>query len=242
MFLFDDGDDYRREKLSETEAVQVQDRGSAIDSTEHSTSEPDAPPLIVNNSHSTTLTTGVPRTPSSIRRFAINLLTRPKLKKAPRDKRNVEIKVPENTMDIPEGTEPGSEPGEIVEVLHRSYDRCDGPRSAKRESSSINLPDTPPVSQTKTPSIIQDTSPASSTSTLSPVPSILSEQGRDEGMTVRLFQFVRLVTLTSTGQGRIYYTKHPKPAYHADKEKGHDDSRRCTESQQTGSEGIRKQV
>ncbi|KAF3035067.1 hypothetical protein E8E11_001875 [Didymella keratinophila] len=183
MFLFDDENDDSRLSVSSIKTTTPQDGGSTNRLTEGTVPESDTPFPKFDSVHSTPLTTDVPRTPGSIRRFAINLLSMPKHNKAvPPGERDMKLPLPENMMDLPEGTEPGSEPGEIVEVLHRSYDQCEGPKTADQGSNSVKMPDTPPASPAKMLSVIQDTSPASTTSTLSPVPSTLSDHGNDEGI------------------------------------------------------------
>lgn len=195
MSLDDNEDEGSRTNHSNTETTYPQDSGSAITLREHATFEQEAPLPKLDSSHNTALTTDVPRTPGSIRRFAINLLKKPKqIKAAPQDECDVKLQSTENMMDVPEGTEPGSEPGEIAEVLLRSYEQYEGQKSAKRESSSVEMPDTPPASPAKMLSLIQDTSPASTTSTLSPVPSTLSDHG-DEGIKVRIFVLARTLKL-----------------------------------------------
>lgn len=186
VFLYDDEDEDNSTNPPSTETTQFQDGRNIPTLTESEATEPDISLPELDSGSSTALTSEAPRTPESIRRFAINLLNRPRQKKAaPQDERDVKLQVVENTMDLPEGTEPGSEPGEIVEILHRSYEHCEGPKPAKRGSSSMQMPDTPPASPLKTLSVIQDASPASTTSTLSPVPSTLSVYGNDKGIEVR---------------------------------------------------------
>lgn len=127
------------------------------------------------------VTDEAPRTPGSIRRFAINLLSKPRqAKPAIQSEAAVDSQIVEDAIDRPEEFEPGSEPGEIVEVLHRSYEVCGDPNSTKRERGSMKMPETPPTSPPKTTSVPQTISPTSTISTLSPVPSTLSEQDTDE--------------------------------------------------------------
>lgn len=87
-----------------------------------------------------------------------------------------------------------SEQADTVEVLHRSYELCEGPNLPNRESSSMKMPDTPPDSPVKTVSILQNTSPASTISTLSPVPSNLSDQDKDEDIKTSLSIFPEAIT------------------------------------------------
>ena len=186
MFLFDDENDDSRLSVLSIKTTTPQDGGSANRLTEGTVPESDTPFPRLDSIHSTPLTTDVPRTPGSIRRVAINLLSKPKQNKAvPQDERDMKLPLPEIMMDLPEGTERGSEPGEIVEVLHKSYDHCEGPKAADRGSNSVKMADIPPASPAKMLSVIQDTSPASTTSMLSPVPSTLSDHGNDEGIKVR---------------------------------------------------------
>ena len=240
MFVFDDENDDSQLSLSSTETTYHQDSDCANAVTESAAAEPDMPLPQLNSSQSIALTTDVPRTPGSIRRFAINLLNKPKHNEVvTREQRDVESQITESTRDLPEGTEPGSEPGEIVEVIHRRYEHCEGPTPAKRGSSNVKMPDTPPASPAKMLSVIQDTSPAS---TLSPVPSTLSDHGNDEGIKVRISLCPKTIRLTRIDQGYGCHTKHPKPACHANKEERLNDAWRCTKSHQSVKEGLCKQV
>lgn len=186
MFLYNDEDDDSQVEVSNTETTNPHDRGLAITPTERALPEPATPLPTLETSQSTALLTNVPRTPGSIRRFAINLLNKPKQSKAaPQERPEVEPQVEHESPGAPEGTKLGSEPGEVVEVLHRSYEYCDGPKPPpKRESSSMQMPNTPPASPKKMSSVLQDTSPASTMSTLSPVPSNLSDNDKQEGIKV----------------------------------------------------------
>jgi hypothetical protein len=58
------------------------------------------------------------------------------------------------------------------------------PFLAKEDMSNVKMPDTPPKSPNKTMFGVQTTSPSSTTSTLSPVPSSLSDYGKDTGLRV----------------------------------------------------------
>jgi hypothetical protein len=194
MFLKDEDNevDGSQVNAASTETTQNQDSMPNVIPTGHAPVEPDTP---CPKADSTTITTGVPRTPGSIRRFAINLLSKPKQDKtASQGKAGVDSEIITDATHAPEGTETRREPSEIVEVLHRSYDLCEGPKSAKRKSSSIQMPDTPPDS------------PAATVSTLSPVPSNLSDQDTDEGIKASffdLFDSCEVNALTSTAQRHI---------------------------------------
>ncbi|KAF3047599.1 hypothetical protein E8E12_010724 [Didymella heteroderae] len=173
MFLYNEEEEEEEEEdngllnPSNAETTRLQDSCSTMPSTESAAAGLDTP---FPKPDSTVLTTDTPRTPGSIRRFAINLLKKHDPRQAaPQDHFDVPSWTIEDTTDVPEGTEPGSEPGEIVE----------------RQSSSMKMPDTPPASPTKMLSMIQNTSPASTISTSSPVPSNLSEQDKNEGIEMK---------------------------------------------------------
>ncbi|KAJ4384719.1 hypothetical protein N0V86_000321 [Didymella sp. IMI 355093] len=206
IFLKDDDNevDGSQVNAASTETTQYQDSMPNAIPTGRAPVEPDTP---CPKADSTTITTDVPRTPGSIRRFAINLLSNPRQGKiASQGKAEVGPQILPDATEAPEGTETRREQNEIIEVLHRSYDLCEGPKSAQRRSSSIQMPDTPPDSPAKALSVIQTTSPAVTVSTLSPVPSNLSDQDNDEGIKAGFFDFFgsgEVYSLTSTDQRHV---------------------------------------
>jgi hypothetical protein len=182
MLLFNDEDDENDDENDNSQLGLSSSSAAALSVS--AAAEPDMSLPHLNSSHCTAFTTDVPRTPGSIRRFVINLFDKPKHSKvASQEQCDVESHITESTRDLPERTEPGSERGEIVEVPPRSYEHREAPKPAKRGSSSMKMPDAPPASPAEMLSVIQDMNSALTTSTPSPVSSILSDYG-NEGMKV----------------------------------------------------------
>lgn len=127
-----------------------------------------------------------PRTPGSIRRFAIDFFANSTQRKTtPPEESEKDAKI-DNAMvqkDVPASELAGTE------GLDESHELSENPLTAKKEKSHVKLPETPPYSPIKAMSDAQIISPAASTtSTLSSVPSILSsvpsnldEVGNDAG-------------------------------------------------------------
>lgn len=183
--VFLDDEDEVQIDVATTEPEQHLDSGSTATSTESVVVQPDTP--CPRPDHIVT-SAEVPRTPGSIRRFAINFLTKPNANKTTPE-READVS-PEDSDSIASRLKAAvvvSGQADTVEVMHRSYEPCERPNLAKRENSSVKMPDTPPDSPVQTVSILQNTSPASTISTLSSVPSNLSDQDKDEGINVSSF-------------------------------------------------------
>lgn len=167
---------------ADTEAVQSQGSSNTITPTYSAPVGRTAP---YQRPGTTSTGAPVPQTPKSIHRFTIDLLNRPPQSKATaRSEANESSSHDINAVSRFEATVGGSEQANAVEMLHRSYELCDGPAPAKRKSSSVQMPDTPPDNPVKGASGIKNTSPASTISTLSPVPFNLSAQDEDRDTTV----------------------------------------------------------
>lgn len=189
MLLYDDEDDDSRTDVSNTETTNSQDISLAVTPTGRAIPEPATPLSTLETSHSTAPLLDAPRTPGSIRRFAVNLLNRPKQGKAAhQESLEVMSQVEQGSpgaSEGAEGAEPGSKPREMIDVLRRSQEHCGGPKPPpNRESSSMKMPDAPPASPKKMLSVIQNVSPASITSKSSPVPSNLLDHDEGEGLNV----------------------------------------------------------
>ncbi|KAF1923580.1 uncharacterized protein M421DRAFT_9531 [Didymella exigua CBS 183.55] len=181
MFL-DDEDDVQIE-LATTGPAQPLSSSSTVTLTKRLTVEPDTPCPAPEN---TMVTDEARRSPGSIHRFAVDLLSTPKQSKmAYQGKFDAESQTTKDAVDGLRDFEPGSEPGEIVEILHRSHDICEESSPAKRESNSVKMPEMPPASPVKTVSILQNVGPASTISTLSSASSKLSDGEKDEDIKIK---------------------------------------------------------
>ncbi|KAJ4412599.1 hypothetical protein N0V91_000357 [Didymella pomorum] len=164
MLLFNDEDDENDDENDNSQLGLSSSSAAALSVS--AAAEPDMSLPHLNSSHCTAFTTDVPRTPGSIRRFVINLFDKPKHSKvASQEQCDVESHITE------------------IEVPPRSYEHREAPKPAKRGSSSMKMPDAPPASPAEMLSVIQDMNSALTTSTPSPVSSILSDYG-NEGMKV----------------------------------------------------------
>ncbi|KAJ4984759.1 hypothetical protein SVAN01_09717 [Stagonosporopsis vannaccii] len=139
--------------------------------------EPDTPCPKPNLS---TINTLKVRSPGSIRRFAIDFLANFE-QSAPARQQQL-VKESQHTSSITsnlEGIASATEQAGPEEALDRTHELLGEPLRTKNENSDMKMPDTPPESPFNATSGAQAISPASVISTLSSVPSNLSEQDKD---------------------------------------------------------------
>lgn len=118
-----------------------------------------------------------PRSPGSIRRFAIRFLTNSERSKIARqDKPGAKPQKSNAIISKPEGIVPASKHTELEGALTTNHDLHLKPPRAKMKNNDVKMPDTPPESPINAVTGAPAISPAS---TLSSVPSNLSEQGKD---------------------------------------------------------------
>lgn len=132
--------------------------------------------------------TDEPKTPRTIRRLAIEILSNPRSTKSPSHG--------EPTGDYQDNSSVASN---LEAIAAEQTDKEAGARvidelmraQSPVESIQVNMPDTPPKSPCKSESDVPNASPSSTLSTLSTVPSNLSERGADVGIKVtKLLPFI----------------------------------------------------
>ncbi|KAF3005091.1 hypothetical protein E8E13_009865 [Curvularia kusanoi] len=169
IFLYDDDDDVSHIQTLTDELAQPDNHHTAVAS-DGAITEPEAPcsePSHVVNSADMQ---DRPKTPRTIRRLAIEILSKPKkIKTAPQEQPNKDSKDDSSVV------------GELADAAPAELSEAPAPEQA----SKINMPDTPPRSPPEPGSDTLDISPASATSTLSSVPSNLSARSGDVGMKIK---------------------------------------------------------
>ncbi len=151
-----------------------------------------------------------PRTPGSIRRFAIEFLANSKQRNtAHRDKNNKGSQNDITTTEL-EGFAHETEQGPAGHKLCRSFKYSEESPRGRNTNSNVKLPETPPDSPVTAMPGAQATTPISTTSTLSSVPSNLSDE-RDIGV-VRMLDEMTLTKLTIIDCIRA---KHTEPSQHS---------------------------
>lgn len=175
MFPDDDVND-EEEHTAADEVVQPVESHVAVTSSEptseraQSSSEPGD---VVSGGYS-------PKTPRTIRRLAMAILDRPRKSTSP--SQNVATTGSQNNITIIDALE-----SMVIEPIPAELDSHTDAKMSERlspkEISMMKMPDTPPQSP---PRVAEEISPKSTLSTLSPVPSNLSEAGGDADIKVFL--------------------------------------------------------
>lgn len=177
-----DDEDGRQADIATVEPMQPFESGSTVMSADRMALEPAS---LCPRPNGTAATTPDPRTPEDTRRFAIDFLLNSKQsKKASQDQLDISSPGNNTIYSKLEGSVNASERVDTEADLHTGYELREATSAAKEKSGNVRMPDTPPESPAKTASGVQTTSPTSTVSTLSPVPSNLSDQDKDVGIKV----------------------------------------------------------
>jgi hypothetical protein len=125
--------------------------------------------------------TDEPKTPRTIRRLAMDILSKPRSTKS--SSQGELIRDDQDNSSIVSNLEAVTSEQTDKEAgtcMNNELCRAQSPV----ESARVNMPDTPPESPCKSENVVLSISPSSTLSTLSTVPSNLSEQGGDVGIKV----------------------------------------------------------
>jgi len=171
----DDEDD---DRLDVTTGKPADSIGKDTDATSATAAvESETPCLKFNRDIVTEPNSRGPRSPGSIRRFAIGFLTNSEQSKIFRqDKLDTKPQKSNAIVSKPEGIVSASKQAVSKEAVVRTHDLHSEPPLANTKNNDVKMPDTPPESPVNAVTGVLAISPAS---TLSSVPSNLSEQDRD---------------------------------------------------------------
>ncbi|KAF2623396.1 hypothetical protein BU25DRAFT_178567 [Macroventuria anomochaeta] len=180
----DDKDDDGQIDIMINKPAQPLEGESVTTSIKTAALEPDTPCPRPNGTAASTFN---PRTPEDIRCFAIEFLANSKQSKTVRqDELNIASQGKDNIVSKLEDIVATSEQADTTASLNPGHKLCGASRSADEDVNKVKMLDTPPESPVKVAFGVQTTSPASTISTLSPVPSNLSDQDKDLGIKVSI--------------------------------------------------------